>query len=79
MDRKFSNQFIQDVQAALEVGLRVRELLIRYPHVSTAQIYKMKSNFDYFGHVRPEKLCKEGRPSLLTSDAHEVTPSGYVL
>ena len=74
MGRKFSDEFIWDVQAALELGFRARELLVRYPRVSTVQIYKMKSNFNYFGYVQPEKLCKGGRTSVLTLNMWEVPP-----
>ncbi len=74
MGRKFSDEFVNEIQALLEHGFSARNLLARYPRVSTAQIYKMKSNFDFFGHVRPEKLCKTGRTPHLTPDAREVYP-----
>ncbi len=42
-----------------------------------AQISKMKSNFDFFDHVRPEKVCKTGRTPHLIPDTREVYSQQY--
>ncbi len=73
MGRKFNNEFVNDIQTLLEHGFDARDLLARYPCVFTAQIYNMKSNFDFFGHTRPKKIFKQDRTPVLTPGACEVT------
>jgi hypothetical protein len=53
LGKKFSDDFISEVQGLLELGFNTEQLIARYSRVSVPQIYKIKSSFDFFGHIIP--------------------------